>query len=908
MPPFAGSAETGADVRRDLESPIRTVRLFAYDEILRTRAARHFRDALKQRESLEDDEECRIMLQHALAMADEATSVAPSPGETQKSESARSSFLIRSVEEWQKLARDFPDSIAAETNPLALAEMIRQIGRYLEPAQRQSLEPYLAHRLSLVRSAALSVLIERFPEELAPRLPNVLKSRDPRLRALAVRGLARIDPDEAVRHLELMLLGSDPALRRFGLQIVSLLPFSLVRDLMVRFALLVEEPPLVRAASAVFRSNPDPDVGFRLLEAEYQAPETQKPVIRRMLQQAEEALSTSGVLGAEAPRHAQRMEEWRGRLAARVTLQELLALVPEESADASRHLADQLGTRVAEPLMRRTLEESLSWNLPPHLEAAVKGVLTPRTENVPPPASASAADEVPPEVDLERQLAKLRISEKNEAGLDLLSQALTNAAASTDTRILALRAAAAWSVHGYEEQAGKWLFHADHRLVAGALEYLTAVDPERVHPQLGRFLASPHPLVKLRAILLLKRYDLPQAISALLALIRLPDTRTHRLLSTSLVQFEFSLLRGPLTDFLCQTGGAVFLRESLCLFLANPARENLVCLYRIESAAHRTSAVQVRNTREACEKMLLELGLMSAEEVAIVRQQCEEDLARRKARALSPPVYAVERVFHEGPTIREHLARLRQSLAQIDAVTVKKACFVVFIFAPLVYFWWTYVLYTPVPFSLDPGANTALQRLARSPTSARTAAPAPAKPMKSAVTPQDDFSRVVEREVSRELSSPLPPGLSQETAWLFQASEHPMIGLALEKAELGNTDQAISDLERLLAQAPDNPYLQMRVLSILCRLYQLKGDETLLKKAQERFVAAMDRLSALFPVSFRDFLRAQEQMLEHLKQPDWGTSTRALGSVSPADLKAGMSQLEGLLPLNSSMYKRNVSK
>ncbi|HNV69675.1 MAG TPA: hypothetical protein PKO06_08265 [Candidatus Ozemobacteraceae bacterium] len=912
MPTVSNSTDAGAELRRDLDSPIRAVRLFAYDEILRTRSAMRLRDALKQRETLEDDEECQILLRHALAMASASEKSDTSSAETvpaEKSGVLLSAIGSRTPEEWQKMAQEFPASLAGESDPLILAELIRRIGRYLDPAQRRALEPYLVHPLSLVRSAALAVLIDRFPEELAPRLPQALRSRDPRLRALAVRGLARIDPEEAIRHLEIMLLGSDPGLRRFGLQIVSLLPFPLVRDLMVRFALVAEEPVLVRAASALFRSNPDPDVGFRLLEAEQQASEKQKPVLRLMFQQAELALESSGILGAEAARHRQQIQQWERKLVLRASVRDLLAQIPEDAPDPQHRLIDLLGVRLQEPLVRQALEESLTWSLPPHLEGAVKGVLHPPSAQAPvvaPPPSAMAA--AVPAPDLERRLAKLGISEKSEPGLDLVTQALTDARQTVEVQALALRAAAVWAVKGFEEQAARWLVHADHRLVAGALEYLTVTDPERVYPQLGRFLASPQPLVKLRAILLLKRYDLPQAISALLALIRLPDSRTHRLLATSLVQFEFSLLRGPLTDFLCQTGGGTFLRESLCLFQANPARENLFCLYRIEQAVAKTHRFAVQKTRESCENLLIELGLLSRDEIVSVQAQWELELQRKQARAHNPPSYAIEQVFSDLSGISVRFSAVRRAFAEIDEATVKKTIFMVFVFAPLVYAWWTYFLQPTTPFSLAPGANTALQRLARTPTVGKTAAPVATRPPAPPPSTLEDFSRALEREIDRELSAPLPGGMSQDAAWMFQASEHPAIGRILEKIELGRGDEAIEDLERLLVQAPDNPYLQMRVLSILCRLYQSKGDAASLRKAQERFATALDRLPGFFPVSFREFLRAQEQMLKALKQPNWQAAASQTEPVDRSQILAGISQLEAGFPGVTQVNKKDAEE
>jgi hypothetical protein len=442
---------------------------------------------------------------------------------------------------------------------------------------------------------------------------------------------------------------------------------------------------------------------------------------------------------------------------------------------------------------------------------------------------------------------------------------LVDKKASLEQQLLALRAAGAWEIAGFADLAEKLLSHEDPRVVAGALEYLTLVDPDRVIPRLGQFLAAGSPIVKLRAILLLKRYDLPQAISSLFALLEGPMYKSRHLLTTMLVQFEFSLLREPLTKFLCRTNGCVFLKESLCLFQANPAPENLFCLLNIERVVRPSQLEQVRKARIVCESALIELRLSTPEDLARLQQNWEEEQARLKALAAKPSPYSLEQVFPEldVPLPTTLLRSLRQIYAQADRQTVRRACIIAGIFGPLLYAYWAYILNVGPHTRFAPDLPPTLQRLARRPNQASAPRTITFTPWQTppAQYPAAMFQDVLAREIARERTLPLPLGISREGGWLMQATSHPLFEEAHRQLKSGSLETAIRLLHDALADAPDNPFLQIRGWSILCHLYQKQKNDKLLKEAQERLAEASERLPAGFGVSLRTLIQQQEQLL-----------------------------------------------
>lgn len=76
-------------------------------------------------------------------------------------------------------------------------------------------------------------------------LPELLNSKDPQIKALAIEGLAKIDKEEALKHLQALLLSADLSDRLAGIQNCPFLPFEMVKPVLLKYFAAENHPELL---------------------------------------------------------------------------------------------------------------------------------------------------------------------------------------------------------------------------------------------------------------------------------------------------------------------------------------------------------------------------------------------------------------------------------------------------------------------------------------------------------------------------------------------------------------------------------------------------------------------------------------------------------------------------------------
>ena len=230
------------EIIQDLQAPIISFRLFAIEKAIRYGNSSHLLDELQKRKTVEEDEECQLLLDHAILEVTHRFAgkpldvssfieVATFPGTFQKADVRKKIALLETLrrEQIEDLFTFGQTLLKTEKNPSVLRVLLKTFGNVWKKEQFPTFAEFLFSSSLSLRLSALEILSEKAPEMLLEYLPQFLVSEDPRIRILAIRGLAKIDMDEAVNHLEVLLFQKEPFHKQAALEISVFLPFDLKR-------------------------------------------------------------------------------------------------------------------------------------------------------------------------------------------------------------------------------------------------------------------------------------------------------------------------------------------------------------------------------------------------------------------------------------------------------------------------------------------------------------------------------------------------------------------------------------------------------------------------------------------------------------------------------------------------------
>ncbi len=305
----------------ELASPLKSFRVFAIEKAITEGNSAPLLAALEECRRGETDDECTLLLDHAIAAVrrrltpttrgttpdgDELVRRFPGMASAEKAQVLQN--LARS--DVRALAPHAPAWFTAETDPVVAAGLIRKLGAHWPTDRHEVLRTALKSRFFSVRTAAFETLMAIAPTELAEELPALLSSDDLRLRSLAIQGLARLDLDDAVQHVADMLAASDTRTREAGLQNSFLLPFANLKRTLLEFLANETVPKLIEYVGLLFVANPDPEIMPRLWEIAGRSPAAKAQMIRDCFDLCRRAIVVSGLLGDAAPTYFARLDRW----------------------------------------------------------------------------------------------------------------------------------------------------------------------------------------------------------------------------------------------------------------------------------------------------------------------------------------------------------------------------------------------------------------------------------------------------------------------------------------------------------------------------------------------------------------------------------------------------------------------
>ena len=591
-------------------------------------------------------------------------------------------FGTLDVTQIKDLAGSAPDLLENEADPAVTVSLIKTFASNWPRDKIKVMASRLFAENLSVRQTVLEELIKLAPDSLKAYLPKLLTASEPRIRSLAIKGLAEIDMDEAISHLDLLLMGSTTEEKIAGLQSSFFIPYEKIKPIVLKFLAAENDPDLLNQGGLVFSNNPDPEVPFRLWEIVSQSPKEKIAVMKKIVQDSCRAVEGSGLLGDRYPDYQEKLQTWIRKREATRFVQECIMRLSESEGEAEAALEAAIVKGSKQKIVREIFHEALEWPLQQPVKNRLLSLLdisgasakgsearntsepTQKSNNEPdknnptteearvapayiaPGLSPEKFFALPPD-DRIRALAAFG-PEDTQIARSILEKILRNSGTSVAETSTALRTARRLGCADFREIAQRGLKQSEAGFVTASLEYLGEFDPDQAFAILGRFLQSPNLRIKSSAIQLLKNSDSTQALSIVKTMLTSKDIGVQNSALACMVFFDFSLIRDMLVEFLEGIPDSKLISASLCLFQANPEPDNIYLLYRLQNLLPGEYGKNVSIARRQMEKSLEEMGRLKTDSTTRERDLEARWKLEKKRNEAPLPDYSVKKMKTHG--------------------------------------------------------------------------------------------------------------------------------------------------------------------------------------------------------------------------------------------------------------------
>ena len=684
-----------------LSHPQKSFRLAAVEKLLEEKPVPELIEALKKRQECEDDSECMVLLQHAISRicrrleTSSGDSKIPSEktdwlGKYQSSAFEQRVELLAGISPalTVELAPEAPSLLEAESNPAVASIIVKTFGLKWPKDSLNSLAKRLTIGNLSLRLAALNILTERVPEALLEALPVLLRAEDPRTRALAIRGLAKLDVDEAVNHFDALLSSRSRDDKLSALENSFYFPFERIKPVLLKFLAAESEPSLLVRAGVLCCINPDIEVPYRLWEIIEKSPSEKAKTLRKIFSEACRILKASGLLKEEYPKFFRRLQKWIHRRIDEKMVRDLITRIatnPEQEAEIEGLFMRSL----EKPAFREALQTAFTWPLANEMKEKLRQIfeksMTSETPRIPPEA------EVPfPEAGIEeksRRLALMKPEDKDKV-IPIIDEALNRKDLPESYRATIIRTALRLNLGQFKDRIVPFIREPSSRsaqnadrdmnLASAAIEYTAHFDLDQVLPFLGKYLNSAESRLQTLAIKIINRHDPAQAVSSLFASLKKGDMEKKLAAMSCLVNFDFALVRENLAGYLKNCPEKNLFESGICLFQINPGQENLYPLFCLSKSINSENCKLVQEAIKQCAEFLVAEGIISPEEAQSVEGKLQEKWdAEQAKKAAPPPPYSLRAL-----KAREEEEKTLWFLFTNPLFTAKLACSVISAMSP----------------------------------------------------------------------------------------------------------------------------------------------------------------------------------------------------------------------------------
>ncbi|HOT30418.1 MAG TPA: hypothetical protein PLU72_19750 [Candidatus Ozemobacteraceae bacterium] len=597
---FEKSILHNSHVLNELHAPFRSIRLMAIEKLLQQGFPSEWEATLKKCLAEDPDEECRMLLRHALDLHAGGQPI-QSPVSAESIANEQPSDLIRRLstmaeEEksgWLDNARKM---LSSHPPPLLCSTILRVFQNFWTESDFDDLRQFLKNSSCLVRSLALRILIRIDDKRLAPDLIMFLDSQDVGLRLLAVTGLVATNPDEACHHLHQMLLSRGMHTRSLALQTSMLMPFELVRDLIFDFLAQEVRPDLIEQAGLILVMNPTLQTPIALTNLIVRADPNKGQILLRFRQEVIEHLSGSGQLEGQTNLYLEKLKAWEDRCRTSFAM--------ERGAIAS---TDTPSDGVLNHPQRSGFDE--------RKDTGERSEVSPSSDaQFQKPSERSCSK---PPMTEEALPADMDVSE-NDATDAMVLHTVGDRRSESRSLIQAIRIIGRRGLRQAIPQIRNCLDRPDDQVVAAAVSCLGSIDEEWLLERLGKFWGSKSMEVKQACMKALKSAE-PFAAHSFVSSLLL-DTRQHVAMGIlcCLPWLDFTKVRGCLTEACLKHNSSEFWDGALALFLSNPDVQNLPLLSQLQHSGYPELQNKASNAIQETLTICREFGLASEKDLQIM--------------------------------------------------------------------------------------------------------------------------------------------------------------------------------------------------------------------------------------------------------------------------------------------------
>ncbi|MBU1108446.1 MAG: hypothetical protein KKB51_17355 [Candidatus Riflebacteria bacterium] len=581
------------EIIENLQLPFASFRLFALEQAIKTGNTKELLALLGQLSNSEDSSECQVLLPYAItAVKNRLAGAKDTSFNANDSSNLSQAFAdasgedqiailigpalsdiadhVKHVAEWLKAARN--DAVAAL--------VLSTFSRVWPDSELGALKPLLFSESLSIRMNALQILIQKSPTLITSNLPELLISNDPRFRALAIRGLASIDMDEALAHFDFLLNSASSEKKLSALQISIHLPFARVCPCLVKFMAIEQDKSLLAKAGVLLASNPDPDVPFRLWEIAMHSSFNKQEIIKKIIQSVCDEIKITRMLNGKEDAYMLRLQRWIYRYGAATLLREYIDLLPGASNRQALEMEIRLKKLLKNDGVREVFVEAQNWSVSEKALSFIKNLVQTESETVTEDKSAKNFCELSVDEQI-RYVTLIDDPEKTDAA-EVLLKIMQNIMTEPDLSATAFRSALRMGRSDFVEVARTALSSDNPNLQSAALEYMAEFATDELFIKLGQYLKSLDLRVKRTALRVLKKQDQDQAVSSLKAMLSQNDMQQYHSAIACMIHFPFSSVRPLLLEFLQNFQSPDLLSAGLCLFQANPDPESLYLLFRLQ--------------------------------------------------------------------------------------------------------------------------------------------------------------------------------------------------------------------------------------------------------------------------------------------------------------------------------------
>lgn len=640
--------EAAKDFFSDLKSPDPSIRFSALSGIEDLPLTQSQRDDFRELLNQEKDPGIRFHMQKVLARfesSEQRGGTADAIEELLKKADRDEINLALMLESVKKAdaprvaailrAANWPDFSAQ-----LLPSVLKFIKKYGSIGDAAAVASFCRHNDQRVLIAAIEALEKLNPASLKELIVPLLINSSFGIRSRAVRILYRWDPSEALRHFESMLFSENQNEKQAALFHAFFFPFKQIESLMLRYISIETDAELIKKVGLVFMANPDRQIPARLLESRQACTGEKYKLIDAILKGVLQSLYQAKIVNAEPEQMLEMLEtHFREK---RIRLYVERYSLGLKSGDAETRLASALklcelvrhGVEEPKELIREFLEKERDERVERQVRLFLHSGTIPSVVESQPKKLADYTPE-------ERQRVFDAINKENYSVC--VSQAfLVMSRLSQSEQLSLLKAVERFGTASETDVVAGFLQSDSPELLGAAIDALSVINPEYLHPILPQLIKHRFDEVKLAAIKVFALFDKKQAISLVEQMLFSIKPIQRRNAIFCLAHFDFHSVSNILLGALKKETDTENLQQIFSIIRSNANEEIFYQIY-CESRSGKGSRQQY--LEEACKDLA---GQIAAGDFSTTMSQlydaAESKLAEENAAKAQRASYNLEKI------------------------------------------------------------------------------------------------------------------------------------------------------------------------------------------------------------------------------------------------------------------------